>query len=130
ARHALEQRVRVQLVGGDLLRLLRHALPRVGADEPAVGQRAGRARHHALAARDAGRVAHRVVEVEGDAGAVALAHAPDDLVVADLVAAADAAVTEDAGVVVHGDDDRGLVVAAVAGGTREARALGAELLGD
>ena len=45
---------------------------------------------------------------------VALAHPADDLVVADVVAAADAAVAEDAGVVVDGDDDRRVVVAAVA----------------
>src|SRR5262249_12148325 len=112
-RHAVEERVPVEVLGADLLRPGGDVLPRVGADELAVGQRPGRARHHALAARHAARLPHRVVEVEGDAGRVALAHAADDLVVADVVAAADAAVAQDAGVVIDGDDHRRLVVAAV-----------------
>ena len=76
----------------------------------AVGQGPGRARDHALAARDARRAAHRVVEVEGDPRLVPLAHPADDLVVADVVAAPDAAVAEDAGVVVDGDDQRRVVL--------------------
>ena len=74
-----------------------------------VRQRPGRASSDALAARDAGRLAHRVVEVEGDARLVALAHAADDLVVAHLVAAADAAIAQDTGGVIHHDAQRGRV---------------------
>ena len=50
------------------------------------------------------RFAHRVVEVEADARRVALAGAADDLVALDVVAGADAAVAEDAGLVIDGDD--------------------------
>ena len=51
--------------------------------------------------------AHRLVEVEADARGVALAGAADDLVALDVVARADAAVAEDAGLVIDGDDRRG-----------------------
>jgi hypothetical protein len=64
---------------------------------------------HALAAGDAGRGAHRVVQVERDARGVALAGAADDVVALDVVAGPDAAVAEDAGVVVDGDDRVGAV---------------------
>ena len=60
------------------------------------------------------RGAHRVVEVERDAGRVALARAADDVVALDVVAGPDAAVAEDAGVVVDGDDRVGDVGAAAA----------------
>ena len=43
------------------------------------------------------------VDVEGDAGLVSLAAAGEDPVVADVVAAANAAVAEDAGFVIDGD---------------------------
>src|SRR6185312_4594237 len=71
-----------------------------------VGQRAGGAGRHAFTARDAGRLAHRVVEIERDAGGVALAAAADDIVGLDVVAGAHAAVAQDAGVVV--DRDHGI----------------------
>src|SRR5262249_38062420 len=69
-------------------------------------QRARRARRRTLAALDARRLAHRVVEVEADLRRVALAAAADDLVALDVVARADAAVAEDASLVVDGDDGR------------------------
>ena len=69
-----------------------------------VGQRAGRAGGDALAAGDAGRGAHRVAEVERDVRGEPLAAAPDHVVALDVVAGADAAVAQDAGVVVDGDD--------------------------
>ena len=68
-----------------------------------VDQRTGRARGDALAARHARRLAHRVVQVERDARRVALPGAADDVVALDVVARADAAVAEDAGVVVDAD---------------------------
>ncbi len=74
-----------------------------------VGEGAGRAGGHALAARDAGRRAHRVVEVEGDPGGVALAAAADHVVALQVVAGAHAAVAEDAGVVVDRDHRVGRV---------------------
>ena len=43
------------------------------------------------------------LSVEGDAGVVAFAHAAEDEILANLVAAADAAVAQDAGVVIDGD---------------------------
>ncbi len=76
-----------------------------------MGERAGRADGGALAAGDAGALAHRDVEVEGDAGAVTLARPADHIVVLDLVAGADAAVAEDAGGVIDGDDRRRQVLA-------------------
>jgi hypothetical protein len=63
----------------------------------------------ALAAGDAGTLAHRLVEVKADAGAVALAGAADDVVALHLVAAADAAVAEDAGGVIDRDHGGGVV---------------------
>ena len=57
-RHALEHRQLQDRLGIEEL-AFDHSV-----DDPLVRQRAGRARHHALAARDARRAAHRVVEVE------------------------------------------------------------------
>ena len=87
-------------------------------------ERAGRARSDAFAAGHARRLAHRVVEIEGDPGRIALSRAADDVVALDVVAGADAAVAEDARVVVDGDDRVGEVLAA----TRAARQLGRLLL--
>ena len=69
-------------------------------------QRAGRAADHAFPAGDATRRPHRIVEVEADPGCVALASAPDDHVLLDVGAGADAPVAEDALVVVNGDPRR------------------------
>ena len=85
-------------------------LEQVLADDLLVGERAGGAADHALAAGDAGGVAHGLVGVEGDGGEVAFALAGDDVVVANFGAAADAAVAEDAGGVVDVDGERGVVV--------------------
>ena len=84
-------------------------LEQVLAEHALVSQRAGRAGDHAFAAGDAGGVAHRLVVVEGDGGVIALALAGDDEVVANLGAAADAAVAEDAGGVIDVDGERGIV---------------------
>ena len=86
-----------------------------------IGQRAGGARHHALAARHAGGVAHRQIGVEGDAGHEALAAAAQHVVVANLVAAANAAVAQNAGFVIDGDRERRIVLAARRDAAREAR---------
>jgi len=66
-------------------------------------QSAGRARLHALAAGDAGRVAHRVVEVEHDLRVLAAERVADDVVHLLLAAGAQAARALDAGVEVDGD---------------------------
>ena len=68
-----------------------------------VDQRAGRTYGDALAAGDAGALAHWIVEIEGDARAVTLAAAADHLIVLDVVAGADAAIAQDARLVVDGD---------------------------
>src|SRR5689334_17925936 len=91
------------LDGGGVGTLLR---PEVDLDDAAMGQGPGRARHHALAARDARRAPHRLVEVEGDPRVVSLPGPADDLVIANIIAAPDAAVAEDAGAVIDGDDER------------------------
>ena len=79
------------------------------ADHGPVGQGPGRTGNHALAAGHAARAAHRIIEIEGDARRVALAHPAQDLVVPDFIAAADAAVAENAGVVVDADQERRIV---------------------
>ena len=81
-------------------------------DHALVGEGAGGARHHALAARHAGGVAHRQVGVEGDAGHEAFAAAAQNVVVANLVAAANAAVAQNARLVIDGDRERRAVLAA------------------
>ena len=115
ARHPLEDVELLQLRGRHLL-----AGRQVHVHDLLVGQRAGGARHHALAATDAGGGGHRHVGVEGDAGRVALAGASDDEVLLDLRAAADAAVAQDARGVIDVDEQRGLVVAARRGPRAEA----------
>ena len=64
--------------------------------------------------------AHRVAEVERDVRVEPLAAAPDHVVALDVVAGADAAVAQDAGVVVDGDD-RARQVDAAAGAAGQAR---------
>jgi hypothetical protein len=77
-----------------------------------VRERAGRARGDALAAGHARRLAHRVVQVERDQRRVALARAADHVVALDVVARADAAVAQDARVVVDRDHGVRAVLAA------------------
>ena len=79
---------------------------KLGLDDAPVGQGAGRAVVRAFAAGHAARAAHRHVEIERDPRCVTLAHAADDVVFLDDVAAPDAAIAENAGVVVDGDDQR------------------------
>ena len=73
------------------------------ADVAGRHERAGRARLHALAAGDAGGVAHRIVEVEHDLRLAAAEGVADDVVHLLLAAGADAAPALDAGVEVDGD---------------------------
>src|SRR3954452_14216356 len=67
-------------------------------DEALLHQRAGRAGLHALAAGDAGRRAHRVVEIENDLFQVPPRGHADDVVDLDLAAGPDAEIAVDAGV--------------------------------
>src|SRR5207237_820786 len=69
-----------------------------------VRQRSRGARRHTFTAGDAGALAHRLIEVEGDAGAVALAGTADDLVGLNIVAGTDAAIAENARLVIYSDD--------------------------
>src|SRR4051794_530658 len=108
---------------------LRARLDRDVADR-LVRDRAGRARGDALAARHARRLPHRVVEVERDARRVALARAPDDVVALDVVARADAAVAEDARVVVDRDDGVRVVLAPAAAARQRALVLRQVVLAD
>ena len=80
-------------------------------------QRTGRASLHAFAAGDAGRVPHRVVEIEHDLLAEAAAGHADHVVDLHLAAGADAQIALDAGVEI----DRHRRVAAVRNGRRAAR---------
>src|SRR5579872_676927 len=70
-------------------------------DEARRHQRAGRAGLHALAAGDAGRGAHRVVEIEHDLFVMAARRHADHIVDLDLAAGADTEVALDAGVELH-----------------------------
>ena len=79
------------------------AFAQFGADDALVRQRASRARDHAFAAGDARRLAHGQVGIEGDAGLVSLTAAGEYPVVTDVVAAANAAVAQDARLVVDRD---------------------------
>src|SRR4029077_15894600 len=70
----------------------------VGIDQGCRHQGAGRAGLHALAAGDASRVAHRVVEVENDLLMVTAARHPDHVVDLYLAARADAQVAVNASI--------------------------------
>ena len=66
-------------------------------------ERARRAVDHAFAAGHTARLPHRIVEVKADVGGIALATAADDVVFLDVGAGPDAAIAEDALVVVDVD---------------------------
>ena len=83
-----------------------------GAHDAFVGERAGRAGNHALATGDTRGIPHRRIEIERDACGIAFAHAPQDEIAFDFVAAANAAVAKNASVVVDGDRQRGIILAA------------------
>ena len=102
----------VRADGIDRLELLARADRHVA--DRLVDQRARRARGHALAARDAARLPHRIVQVERDPRRIALARAPDHVVALDVVARAHAAVAQDARVVVDRDHRVRVVLAAPA----------------
>ena len=77
---------------------------RAGLVEQALLHQCARRAHlHALAARNAGRLPHALVEVEHDLGAVAAECHADDVVGLHLAAGADTEVAVNAGVEVHGD---------------------------
>ena len=96
------------------------AFAEFGVDDLLVGKRAGRARHHALAATYAARFAHGQVVIESDARLVAFATAHQHEVVTDLVAAANAAVAKDAGFMIDGDGGGRIVASARLRAVREA----------
>src|SRR5262249_33658739 len=84
-----------------------------------VGQGAGRAHRRAFPARHAGAGPPWLTPVEGDAGAVPLTGPADDFVRLKIVAGANAAVTQNTGGVIDGDDGRGNVLrSSVDGGWR------------
>ena len=87
-------------IGPRRKRCARHAL---------VRQRAGGARDHALPARNARGIAHRRVQIERDSRRIALAHAPKHKIVLDFVASANAAVAQNAGVVIDGNRQRRII---------------------
>ncbi len=102
----------------DLVELLHGALRRRLVHQRLLVQRAGRARLDALAARDARREAHRVVDVEHRHGVAAAQPHADDVVDLHFAARAHARAACDAGVEIHGDRgvrdvELGLLVLAV-----------------
>src|SRR5262249_20039092 len=66
---------------------------------------------------------------EGDAGLVTLAPAAEDFVATNFITAANAAIAEDAGVVVHGDDHRGIIVFTMRRGLSKPGRVYAKLVG-
>src|SRR5262249_13587096 len=68
-----------------------------GQREGLVGQRPGRADGSTLAARDAGTFSHRLVQVEADGGAVALAGAANHVIGLDFITGPETAIAQDAG---------------------------------
>ena len=82
---------------------------RLGAADDLVRQRPRWTGHHALAARHARGVGHRLIEVEADPRLRTLPGSPDDEVLLEVAAGPDAAIAEDAGGVIDVDDDRGVV---------------------
>src|SRR5689334_11066217 len=80
------------------------------SDDVFVSQRAGRAGDHAFPARNTGRTAHRIVEIESDAGLISFVLSSDHVVVPHLTTCADAAVAEDASGVVNEDAEGGIVL--------------------
>ena len=84
----------------------------IRADDTFVGESAGGAGDHAFTAGYAGGIAHGGVEIESYAGRIAFAHTAEDEIVLDFVAAADAAVAEDARVVIDVNGERRIVFAA------------------
>ena len=86
-----------------------------------VGERTRGAGNHAFPAGNARGVAHRCVQVEGDPRGITLSHPPEDEIIFDFVAAANAAVTEDTSIMIDGDGERGIVTAASHGSLRKTR---------
>src|SRR5467141_1604262 len=110
SRDALENRNLQEILGFESLRV------RPGSDRRAhnafVGERAGGAGNHTLAAGNTGGIAHRRIEIEGDARGIAFSHAAKHEIVFDFIAAADAAVAENTSVVVDGDGQGRIIFAA------------------
>jgi hypothetical protein len=90
-------------------------------DEGRGHQRAGRAHLHALAAGDARRLAHRIVEVEDDLRIGAAVRHPDDVVDLDLAARALAQPTLDAGIEVDAHRRMARIGDRTIGGSEPAR---------
>src|SRR6266478_4453599 len=95
-----------------------------GANDPFVGKRARWAGNHALTAGNARGIAHRRIEIESDAGGIAFAHAAEDEIIFDFVAAADAAIAEDASVMVDSNGEGRGIFTACDGAFGEARLRG------
>ena len=74
-----------------------------GADDEFIRERARGAGDHALSAGNARRFAHGVIVVEGDVRLRALSHPREHEIAANIVAAANAAVAQNAGVVRDGN---------------------------
>src|SRR5439155_27298536 len=72
--------------------------------ERLVYERSRGTRGRAFAARHARAFTHRQIEVETDARREALAGAADHVVALDFIASADAAIAQDTGLVIDGDD--------------------------
>ena len=104
-RHSIEDRIAQQFHGGKNLRAARGAT-RLGRCDRFECDRRGRTRDHAFAALHAGRLAHRVIEIEADAGRVAFAGATNDVIFHHIIACADAPIAQNARAVIDGEDRR------------------------
>src|SRR5437867_1511089 len=91
--------------------------------ERLVEQCAGRTHRGTLPARHTGGLAHRQVQVKADVGMGTLAGTANDLVALDDIAAANAAVAQDASIMVDSNDRRGHIVSIFRDSRLETRTL-------
>ena len=96
----------------------------------AIRERSRRTRDHALAARYAGGFAHRLVIIKSDSRGRAFAHPPQNEILANVVAAANAAVAQNARVEIHGNAHRRIVRSAPCGARRIACLSNVFVLGE
>ncbi|MFZ3215668.1 MAG: hypothetical protein WA192_06380, partial [Candidatus Acidiferrales bacterium] len=97
----------MQFVQRHRLRIRRHG--NFGLRDRAIRQRSGGTGNHALAARYAGGFAHRFVRVKSDPCGRSFAHASQNKILANLIAASDTAITQNARIEIHGNAHRGIV---------------------
>src|SRR5215472_13690932 len=83
-----------------------------GSRKAFVGERTRGTGNHALAAGNARGISHRRIQIKSDARGIAFTHAAKNEIALDFVAAANAAVAQNARIVIYSDGERGIILAA------------------